>query len=415
MPQNGGMTASSTLDSASVLDQHDELAGFRDRFLPIEDPTVVAYLDGNSLGRPPLSTLDAMRDLVAGQWGSRLIRSWSEGWLELPEQVGDRLGQACLGAGPGQVIVADSTTVCLHKVLHAAAALRPDRTEIVTDARNFPTDRYAVEAVAEDLGRTVRWVDTDPAGGITAELLAEVVGESTAVVTLSHVAYRSAFLSDMAAINELVHASGAVIVWDLCHSAGSVPVRLDETGTDFAVGCTYKFLNAGPGAPAFLYVRSDHQPELRHPLRGWIGDADIFAMDDPFRPADGIRRTLSGTPAIAGVRCVDEGVAMIAEAGIDRVRAKSTALTAMAIDLADDWLAPLGFRLASPRDDARRGGHVTLDHPDAQRLTQLFIDNGIILDFRAPQGIRLGPSPLSTSYAELWTAFDRMRELTETR
>ncbi|HEV8560700.1 MAG TPA: kynureninase [Actinophytocola sp.] len=405
------LTAPLTLDQARELDRDDELAEFRDRFVPIEDPGVVAYLDGNSLGRPPRSTVDIVRELVTAQWGSRMIRSWEEGWLELPEQVGDRLGAACLGAAPGQVVVADSTSLCLHKALRAARALRPDRTEIVTDALNFPTDRYVVEAVAEDLGLTVRWVDTDLAGGITAEALAGALTPNTAVVTLSHVAYRSAYLADMAALNELVHAAGALVVWDLCHSAGVVPVHLDRTGTDFAVGCTYKFLNAGPGAPAFLYVNTRHQNGFSAPLRGWMGTAEIFDMDAGFRPAQGIRRALSGTPNILGVACVGAGVDMIAEAGIDRVRAKSMALTRMTIDLADAWLAPLGFTLASPRAEERRGGHLTLAHPDAQNLTRRLIDRGILLDFRPPQGIRLGMSPLSTSYEEVWTALDRMRVL----
>jgi kynureninase len=371
----------------------------------------VAYLDGNSLGRPPQSTVDRLRDLVTVQWGSRMIRSWTEGWMELPQRVGDRLGEVCLGAGAGQVILADSTTVCLYKALHAAIALRPGRTELVTDARNFPTDRYVVEAVAEDLGLTVRWVDTDPALGVTVEQLTELVGASTAVVALSHVSYRSAYIADLAAITELVHGAGALVIWDLCHSAGSMPVRLDEAGADFAVGCTYKFLNAGPGAPAFLYVRAEHQPGFRHPVRGWMGNEDPFAMDKGFRAAGGIRRALSGTPAVIGLQCVAEGVELLAEAGIERVRAKSTALTRLAIELADAWLAPLGFTLASPREDARRGGHVTINHPDAEALSELFIDRGVILDFRAPQGIRLGPSPLSTGYAELWNALDLMRTL----
>ncbi|HEV2778872.1 MAG TPA: aminotransferase class V-fold PLP-dependent enzyme [Actinophytocola sp.] len=404
------MTAIS-LDDARRLDRDDELAAYRERFVPI-DPGVVAYLDGNSLGRPPQSTMDRLEDLVVRQWGSRLIRSWEEGWLELPERIGDRLGAACLGAAAGQVIVADSTTLCLHKALRAAIALRPGRTEIVTDAANFPTDRYVVEAVAEELGLTVRWVPTDLAAGITAEALAGAVGERTAVVTLSHVAYRSSYLADLAAITELVHAAGALVVWDLCHSAGVVPVHLDAAGADFAVGCTYKFLNAGPGAPAFLYVRAEHLPGLRAPLRGWMGTEDIFDMDAAYRPASGLRRLLSGTPAVLGLLCVAEGLAMIADAGIERIRAKSTALTRLAIELADAWLAPLGFTVASPRADERRGGHVLLSHPNAANLARLFNDSGVILDFRPPQGIRLGPSPLSTSYEEVWTALNRMRALT---
>ncbi len=340
-----------------------------------------------------------------------MIRSWEEGWLELPEQVGDRLGAACLGANPGQVIVADSTSVCLYKLLHAAAAKRPGRTEIVTDAYNFPTDRFVVEAVAEQRGMTVRWVETDLAAGITVDQLAAAITDQTAVVTLSHVAYRSAHLADMAAINDLVHARDALVVWDVCHSVGVFPVELDATGTDYAVGCTYKFLNSGPGAPAFMYVNAAHQAEFRQPVKGWMGAADIFDMDARFRPADGMRRALSGTPPVAGLLCVDSAVRMIAEAGIERIRAKSTRLTRFAIELTDEWLVPLGFTLGSPRADHVRGGHLIINHPDAETLARRFIDAGVIVDFRHPNGIRIGLSPLSTRFTELWTAMDRMRAL----
>jgi kynureninase len=393
-----------------ALDAADELAGFRDRFLPIEDPGVVAYLDGNSLGRPPRATLERLNHLVTHDWGTRMIRSWDEGWMDLPESVGDLLGSAAMGAAPGQTIVAESTTICLHKVLRAAIALRPGRTELVTDTDNFPTDRYVVQSIAAHLGLTVRWIESDPAGGVTPAQVAEVVSDATAVVTFSHVAYRSAFIVDMAAINDIAHAAGAMTVWDLCHSAGSIPVQLDATGTDFAVGCTYKFLNAGPGAPAFLYVRAEHHEELQNPLTGWIGNDDVFEMGPVHRPAKGIRRMLSGTPSVTGLAAVEEGVKLLAEAGIDRVRAKSTALTRLAIDLADEWLTD--FTVASPRADDIRGGHVTITHPRAQEMARLLIDNGVIIDFRRPDGIRIGLSPLSTSFAELHAAMTRIRELT---
>ncbi|WP_051579410.1 kynureninase [Pseudonocardia acaciae] len=402
-------TETITLADAERLDREDPLAGFRDRFLPIEDPGVVAYLDGNSLGRPPAATLDRLRELVTREWGTGMIRSWDRGWLELPERLGDRLGAVCLGAGPGQVIVADSTTVCLYKALRAAVALRPGRTELVTDTDNFPTDRYVVAAIARELGLTVRWIESDPRAGVTAEQLAEVVGEDTAVVTLSHVSYRSAYIADMAGINELVHAAGALAVWDLCHSVGAMPVLLDAAGTDFAVGCTYKFLNAGPGAPAFFYARAEHHDRFDQPIAGWIGARDIFAMAPRFEPADGIRRVLSGTPPVLGLVGVEQGVEMLAEAGIERVRAKSTALTRMAIELSERWLAPLGFTVASPRADEVRGGHVTVTHPKAESLARAWIDNGVIIDFRTPDGIRIGLSPLSTGFAELWRAMDRAR------
>jgi kynureninase len=393
-----------------LMDAQDELAGLRDRFLPIGDPGVVAYLDGNSLGRPPRSTRERIGHLIAHEWGTRMIRSWEEGWMDRPEAVGDLLGSAALGAAAGQVVVADSTTICLHKVLHAAVSLRPGRTELVTDTDNFPTDRYVVDAIAAQLGLTVRWIRSDPTTGVTPEQVAEVVGDATALVTFSHVSYRSAFIADMRAINDIAHAAGAVTVWDLCHSAGSVPVQLDATGTDFAVGCTYKFLNAGPGAPAFLYVRAEHQDEIRHPLSGWIGNEDVFEMGPVHKPARGIRRMLSGTPNVVGLVGVEEGVKLVAEAGIERVRAKSTALTRLAIDLADEWLPR--FTIASPREDTRRGGHVTITHPQAAGIARTLIDNGVLIDFRNPDGIRIGLSPLSTSFTELHTAMARIRDLT---
>lgn len=404
-------TEARTRDDVRRLDREDPLAGFRERFLPIEDARVVAYLDGNSLGRPPSATLRRMHELVTREWGTGMIRSWERGWLDMPERVGDRLGSVCLGAAPGQVIVADSTTVCLYKALRAAVALRPGRTELVTDTDNFPTDRYLVAGVAEELGLTVRWIEPDPRLGVTVEQLAEVVGEATAVVTLSHVSYRSAYIADMAAITELAHAAGALVVWDLCHSAGVVPVRLDATGADFAVGCTYKFLNAGPGAPAFFHVRAEHQRRFSQPVSGWMGARDIFAMAPRFEPAEGIRRALSGTPSVLGMVGVEQGVEMLAEAGLDRVRAKSTALTRLAIELSDRWLAPLGLSVASPREDELRGGHVTVAHPRAAEISGALIDAGVIVDFRTPDGIRIGLSPLSTGFAELWRAIERSREV----
>ncbi|MER5388771.1 kynureninase [Saccharopolyspora sp. NPDC002686] len=400
-----------TLEDARRFDAEDPLSGFRDRFVAPDDEGIVAYLDGNSLGRPPKATLARLDSLVRGEWGTGLIRSWSEGWMELPVQVGDRLGAAALGAAPGQVVVADSTSVCLYKVLRAAVALRPGRTEIVTDRHNFPTDNYVVQGVADELGLAVRWIDSDPEGGVTAEELAAVLSERTAVVVLSHVAYRSAFIADMAAITELGHSCGALVVWDLCHSVGSVPVELDALGVDFAVGCTYKFLNAGPGAPAFVYVRAEHQEAFRQPIWGWMGSDLPFAMEHGYQPAAGVRRALSGTPPITGMVGVDEGVALVAEAGIDRIRAKAVELGEMVIELADEWLVPLGMRVASPRDAELRGGHVTVARADGEELSRRLIDDGVIIDFRPPDGIRIGLSPLTTSFAETWQAMDAMRRI----
>ena len=400
-----------SLDDARRLDEKDPLASFRDRFVTPTDDAMIAYLDGNSLGRPPKATLERLNSLLTKEWGTRLIRSWSEGWMELPERIGDALGEAALGAAPGQVVVADSTSVCLYKLLRGALALRPGRTEIVTDQRNFPTDSYIVQGIADELGLTIRWIDSDPDSGVTAEELAAELSGNTAVVALSHVAYRSAWIADMGALTALTHEHGALAVWDLCHSVGSLPVHLDATGADFAVGCTYKFLNAGPGAPAFAYVRATHQETFRQPVWGWMGGEAPFAMEHAYRPAPGVRRVLSGTPPITGMIGVQEGVALIAEAGIDRIRAKGAALTEMVAELAEDWLVPHGVRIASPRDPERRGSHVTLARADAAALSQALIEAGVVIDFRPPDGIRVGLSPLTTRFAETWQAMAVIRAI----
>jgi kynureninase len=399
------------LDDARGLDAADPLARFRERFAEPDDPGIVAYLDGNSLGRPPKATAGRLADLVSGQWGTGLIRSWSRDWMEWPERIGDRLGRATLGAADGQVVIGDSTSVCLYKLLRGALAMRPGRTEIVTDRNNFPTDNYLVQGIADELGLTVRWIDTDPDGGVTTDEVTKALSANTAVLTLSHVAYRSAWLADMAAITALAHERGALVVWDLCHSVGSLPVSLDAAGADFAVGCTYKFLNAGPGAPAFGYVRAEHQDAFRQPVWGWMGGDDPFAMEHAYRPAPGVRRLLSGTPPITAMVGVDEGVALVEEAGIEAIRSKSLALTQMVTTLADQWLVPLGLRVASPREASRRGSHVTVARDDAPDLSQALIDAGVIIDFRPPDGIRVGLSPLSTGFAETWRAMDAFRGL----
>lgn len=412
MSSSGAVTS---LEGARRHDEQDPLGAFRDRFVEPSDGSIVAYLDGNSLGRPPKATLEKLTTLVTDDWGNRLIRSWSEGWMELPLRIGDQLAAAVLGAAPGQVVVADSTTVCLYKLLRAAAALRPGRTEIITDSQNFPTDSYLVEGVAAELGLTVRVIDPDPAAGATVEQVAALLSERTAVVTLSHTAYRSAYIADMPAITALVHEHGALVVWDLCHSVGAMPLRLDECGVDFAAGCTYKFLNAGPGAPAFLYVREAHQEAFQQPIWGWMGHQEPFVMTPGYRPSTGMRRALSGTPPITGLIGVAEGTALVAEAGIDRIRAKAIELTELVVRLADQWLVPHGVRLASPRDPQRRGAHVTITHPDAPAMSRRLIDAGVLIDHRAPDGIRIGLSPLTTSFAEAWRAMEVIREVAAQR
>lgn len=379
------------------LDAADPLREFRGRFA--ESPGLVAYLDGNSLGRPLTASLDRIAEVAADEWGGRLIRGWDEGWLDLPITVGDELGRVALGVAPGQVAIGDSTTVLLYKLIRAAVAARPGRDEIVVGRDDFPTDRYVVEGIAAETGSTVRWIDTPHDGGVTPEAVARAVGPRTAVVVLSAVAYRSAWFADVSAITDVVHDAGALVLWDLCHSAGVIPTPLDEWGVDLAVGCGYKFLGGGPGAPAFLYVGAHLQDHLRQPIQGWLGADAPFEMRQGYRPASGVRAFLSGTPPILGMQAMRDTIALIAEAGLDRIRAKAVALTEHAVALADEVLPEA--TLASPRDAQRRGAHITLDHPRFAEIVPRLWAEGVIPDFRRPDGIRLGLSPLSTSFAEL--------------
>jgi len=381
----------------NALDASDPLAGLRDRFLPT--PGLVAYLDGNSLGRPLAASVERIEAFLRDQWAGRLIRGWDEGWMTQPLTVGDELGRVCLGAAPGQVAIGDSTTVLLYKTIRAALDARPGRTEIVIDRDNFPTDRYLVEGIAADRGHTVRWIDTDPAGGVTPELVAAAIGPDTAVTLFSSVAYRSGFLAEIEEITALVHGVGALAIWDLSHSVGSVPTPLDDGNIDLAVGCGYKYLNGGPGAPAFVYVRRDLQGALHQPIHGWLGSRTPFEMGQGYEPAEGIRGWLSGTPPMIGLQAMRDMIALIDEVGLDAVRAKSMALTGYAIDLVDEHLPTA--TLASPRDPQRRGGHVTVSHPRFAGLLPGLWASGVIPDFRRPDGLRLGLSPLSTSFAEV--------------
>ena len=380
---------------AHDLDASDALAAYPAQFLRSHD--VVAYLDGNSLGRPLAASRDRIAAFVETRWGERLIRGWDESWLDLPTRIGDDLGRVVLGAAPGQTTIGDSTTVLLYKLIRAAAAARPDRSELVIDRDNFPTDRYVVEGIAAELNMRVRWIDANDA--VTADAVAAAMSDQTAVVILTHIAYRSGYLADAAAITNVVHDAGALLVLDLCHSAGVVAVELDAWNVDLAVGCTYKYLNGGPGAPAFAYVRADLQAELRQPIQGWIGSATPFEMGQGYKPAPGIRGFLSGTPPIVGMLAMQDMIALIERVGLSAVRAKSMALTSFAIELADEMLPDVA--LATPRDPAMRGSHVTLDHPLFAALMPKLWARGVLPDFRRPSGIRLGLSPLSTTFAEV--------------
>jgi kynureninase len=354
-----------------------------------------------------------MDDFVRDQWAGRLIRGWTDGWLEWPMRLGDRLGTVALGAAPGQIVVADSTTVLLYKLARAAVDARPGRRTIVLDTDNFPTDRYVLEGIAAERDLRLRWIETDPAAGITPAQVAAVVDSDTAIVLFSHVAYRSGWLADAVAINRIAHAAGALAMWDLSHSAGSVPVSLDEWDVDLAVGCTYKYLNGGPGAPAFAYLRSDLQAELRQPIWGWMGHRASFEMGPGHEFATGIRALLSGTPPILAMVPLHANLDLLAEAGIDAVRAKSVLLTGYVLELTDRWLAPLGVEVVSPRDAQRRGGHVTLRQAGFEHVLTPLWERGVIPDYRRPDGIRIGPAPLSTSFVEVYRGLSVLRTVLE--
>ena len=410
-------------ERAAALDATDPLAACRDRFLP--SPGVVAYLDGNSLGRPLAATPERLARFVRDEWGLDLIRGWTgEGpggpradgpWMEWPERIGDRIAATALGAGPGQTAVADSTTVLLYKLARAAVDAHPDRREIVVSTEDFPTDRYVLEGIAAERGRVLRWVECDPAGGITTEQVATAVGSDTALVLLSHVAYRSGWLADAATITAIAHEAGAPVLWDLSHSAGAVELRLDEWGVDLAVGCTYKYLGGGPGSPAFCYVRRDLQDALHQPIQGWMGRRDPFAMGPGYVPAQGIRAVVSGTPPILAMVPLASALELLEEVGIAAVRAKSRELTSFALDLVDAWLVPHGVRVVSPRDPELRGGHLTIRRPGFRDLLPRLWARGVIPDYREPDGIRIGLAPLSTSFAEVHAGLAVLRELVATR
>jgi kynureninase len=392
---------------AETLDAADPLAAFRDRF--VLDPTVI-YLDGNSLGRLPASTAERLRRAVEEEWGAGLIRSWAD-WMSLSAEVGDLIGTGILGARPGEVIVSDSTTVNLYKLAAAALDARPGRRVVVIDDDNFPTDLYVFQGLAAQRGLELRIVHTDLDAGLDPGALRAAVDTDVALVSLSHVAYRSGALVDMAAITRIAHDAGALTLWDLSHAAGSVPVPLSAAGADLAVGCTYKYLNGGPGAPAFLYVRSELQAALRQPIWGWFGQADQFTMGARYDPVPGIARFTVGTPSVLATYAVAEGARIVAEAGIGPLRAKGVALTSYLIELADAVLAPLGFSVASPRDAERRGAHVSLHHPAAWQVCQALLHRNVVPDFRTPDRLRLGPAPLYTRFTEVWEGVDRMRAI----
>ncbi len=397
----------------SALDATDPLRRFRERFV-VTDPDLV-YLDGNSLGMLPAESAHRARDVVERQWGERLIRSWNEGWWDLPVALGDRIAPL-VGAGAGEVAVADGTSVNLYKLAVAALRARPGRGRIVTDDLNFPSDLYILASAADAVGWPVTLdviPSTDGIHGPTKALAAALDGD-VALLSLSHVTYGSGYLYDMASLTAAAHQAGALALWDLCHAAGAVPVDLAGAGADLAVGCTYKYLNGGPGSPAFLYVREDLQDVLENPIGGWWGHADPFAFAPEPRPESGIRRFLTGTAPVLSMDLIGPGVDMLVEAGMPALREKSLAQTGYLIDRWEADLAGRGFTLQTPSDPERRGSHVSLGHPEALGIDLALInDHRVLPDFRPPRLLRLGIAPLTTSFADLERAVDALVEIVD--
>jgi kynureninase len=389
-----------------ALDRADPLAPFRDRFTL---PPGMIYLDGNSLGPLPRATAARLREVAEAEWGEALIRAWNQhDWMGLPLRVGEKIGRL-IGAPPHSTVVADSTSVSVFKALAAALALRPDRRVIVSEAGNFPTDLYIAQGLVALLGQghTLRLVeDDDIAGAIDA---------SVAATLLTHVDYRSGRMLDMAAITRAAHDAGAVAIWDLAHSAGAVPLDIAGCDADLAIGCGYKYLNGGPGAPAFLHVAPRLLDSARMPLTGWLGHAAPFAFEGGFRAAEGIARALVGTPPVLSLAALEVGVDLALEAPIDAVREKSLALTEMFAALVAQNCEQFDFVCITPGEAARRGSQVSFRHPEGYAIMQALIARGVIGDFRAPDVLRFGCTPLTLRYAEVWDAVAVLREIMQTR
>ncbi len=403
------------LSYAQELDAQDPLASFRDRFI-IPDPNLI-YLDGNSLGRMPKATKTLLDD-IQHTWSERLIRSWGEKYIHVAQNIGAKIAQI-VGAQADEVVIAESTSVNLFKL--AVAAIRyagSSRTKIITDDLNFPSDIYILDGVCKLLGEQYEIVVIKSADGIhaPAQQIIEAIDEDTALVTISHTVFKSAYTYDMAAINAAADKAGALVLWDLSHAAGSVPVMLNETNADLAIGCTYKYLNGGIGSNAFLYVRRDLQAKLENPIQGWFGQQQMFDFDYTYTPKSNIDRFLTGTPNVLSIAPIEIGVNLLIEAGMERIRQKSVAQTEYLIALYDALLAPLGYQLNSPRETARRGSHVSLGHPEGWRITQCLIEQmNIIPDFRAPDNIRIGITPLYTSFVEIHATALKLQQIVEER
>jgi len=397
-------------DMASRLDQQDPLASFRRLFVNTEPGLI--YMDGNSLGRLSLESDAAIQSVVKQQWGNGLIRSWGSDWFDAPRRVGEKIAKLA-GASPGQVLISDSTSVNLFKLVTAALEYKTGRNTIVSDDMNFPSDLYILQGAVRLLARDHRLqiVSSDDNIHMDTDAICDAIDADTALVTLSHATFKSGFLYDAAEVTRRAHQKGALVLWDLSHSIGAVPIQLDEWGADMAIGCTYKYLNGGPGSPAFLYIRKDLQDALLSPIWGWFGEEHPFAFDLQYTPAPGIQRFLCGSPPILSLLSMEAALQPILEAGIDAIRRKSILLTSYATYLFDQMLEPIGFKLGSPRNAAQRGSHISIRHHDGYRINRALIEEmNVLPDFREPDNIRLGLSPLYTSFGDTREAVVRIQQ-----
>ncbi len=406
------MNFSAAREFALQLDSQDPLAAFRNDFV-IHDPNLI-YLDGNSLGMLPKAAQEKARQVVEEQWGKDLIRGWNKGWWESPSRVGDKIGQL-IGAAAGQVLVNDTISLNLFKLATAALTLQPNKTRIITDTFNFPSDLYILQGIQQNLENRHEIIligasDND----ITPDLAAleAAIDENTALVTLSHVTFKSGYLYDMQRITDLAHQKGALVLWDLSHSVGAIPIHLDACNADLAIGCTYKYLNGGPGAPAFLYVNKAIQEKLSSPIWGWWGQKNPFDFSLDYEPAPGAERFLVGTQPIISLLTMEAALEPTLQAGMDSIRTKSILMTDYASFLTENWLAPFGFSLGSPLDPAKRGSHISIRHAEGYRINRALIEEmNVIPDFREPDNIRLGFAPLYTSFSDVWEGFDRIKRV----
>lgn len=398
---------------AVSLDEQDVLGAFRSRF--VADDSGLIYLDGNSLGRLPQQTAVRLQRLVAQEWGERLIRGWNEDWLALQSRIGGKMAQL-LGAQADEVLMADSTSVNLYKLALTAVLSQNGRSKIITDDLNFPSDLYILQSVAQLTNRELVIVPSPDGIHGPMAALAAAIDDQTALVALSHTVFKSGFTYDMVSVTALARRVGALMLWDMSHSVGAVPGQLTEAGAHLAVGCSYKYVNGGPGAPAFLYVRRDLQEQLHNPVSGWMGQRDMFEFGLTYAPAPGLRRFLTGTPPILSLAAIEPGVDLLLAAGMAQVRQKSLRQTSYLVDLWAEWLRPLGFTLYSPPDAAQRGSHISLGHVEGWRIDRALIEQmNVLPDFRQPNLIRFGIAPLYNSYLDIYTAVCHLRTIVTER